>query len=120
MNDRPLNAMEVVRHLGDLSQELDKLVESLGEEDMIATVKKEEYVRAYAKAWKASVGPIESRKQMALSLTEDERLAAEVADCQVRDLRRRVDALKVRIDVGRSYGAAVRAETELFKGPFGQ
>jgi len=36
-----------------------------------------------------------------------------VADAVVRHLRRKIDALKVRIDVGRSYGAAVRAEIAL-------
>ena len=38
---------------------------------------------------------------------------ADVADAVVRHLRRKIEALKVRIDVGRSYGAAVRAEIAL-------
>ena len=41
------------------------------------------------------------------------RLAADVAEAVVRHLRRRIDAVKTRIDVGRSYGAAVRAEISL-------
>lgn len=111
--------MAVAQHLGDLAKELDALVKEIGEADHIATVLKEEYLRAYASAWRNSAGSVESRKQTALHLTQDERMAAETADCTVRDLRRKIDALKVRIDVGRSYGAAVRAEVELVKSPFG-
>jgi hypothetical protein len=40
-------------------------------------------------------------------------LEADVSDAVVRHLRRKLDATKVRIDVGRSYGAAVRAEIAL-------
>lgn len=111
--------MQVAQHLGDLAKELDGLVKEIGEADHIATVLREEYIRAYAKAWRNSSGSIEARKQTALFLTEEERMAAETADCSVRDLRRKIEALKVRIDVGRSYGAAVRAEVELVKSPFG-
>lgn len=118
MSDAPTTAMGVARHLGDLARELDSLVRKIGDEDRTATVLREEYIRAYSRAFRDSVGSMEARKQIALSLTQDERLAAEVADSQVRDMRRQIDALKVRIDVGRSYGAAVRAESELVKSPF--
>lgn len=118
MTEAPSTAMGVARHLGDLAKELDTLVRRIGEEDQIATVCREEYIRAYASAWRNSTGAVEARKQIALGLTQDERMAAEMADCTVRDLRRKIDALKVRIDVGRSYGAAVRAESELVKSPF--
>lgn len=111
-------ALEIAEHLAQLGKELDKLVQQIGEEDHIATVQKEEYLRAYASAWRSSTGSVEARKQIAVSLTHDERLAAEVADCEVRNLRRQIDALKVRIEVGRSLGAAVRAEAALAGSPF--
>lgn len=113
----PQNAMQVAEHLAGLSKDLDKLVKDLGEADHIATVLREEYIKDYAATWKNTVGSLEARKQMTLSLTHEKRLAAEVADSHVRDLRRKVDALKVRIDVGRSYGAAVRAEVSLAQTP---
>lgn len=113
----PTTAMGVAQHLGDLAKELDTLVKKIGEEDLIATTLREQYLRAYATAWRSSQGSVEARKQIAISLTADERLAAEIADCTVRDLRRKIDALRVRIDVGRSYGAAVRAEVEIVKSP---
>jgi hypothetical protein len=118
VSDTPTTAMGVAQHLGELAKELDRLVKVIGEEDQIATVQREEYIRAYATAWRSAIGSVEARKQISLSLTADERLAAEMADCTVRDLRRKIDALRVRIDVGRSYGAAVRAEVELVKSPF--
>lgn len=115
----PQTAMGVAQHLGDLAKELDSLVKEIGETDHIATVLREEYIRDYASAWRSAQGSVEARKQIALDLTRESRMAAETADCSVRDLRRKIDALKVRIDVGRSYGAAVRAEVELVKSPFG-
>lgn len=117
-SEAPANAVQVAQYLGSLAKELDVLVKQIGEEDSIATVMREQYLRAYASAWKAAMGSVEARKQIAISLTVEERMAAEMADCTVRDLRRKIDALRVRIDVGRSYGAAVRAEAELFKTPF--
>lgn len=118
MNE-PSTAMGVAQHLGKLAKELDDLVKKIGESDSIATVVREEYIRAYARAWRNCSGTAEARKQTSLDLTQAERLSAEMADCEVRDLRRQIDALRVRIDVGRSYGAAVRAEVELVKSPFG-
>lgn len=113
----PLTAMSVAEHLADLAKELDVLVKKTGEEDLVATTLKEQYLRAYASAWRAAVGSVEARKQIAIGLTADERMAAEIADCQVRDYRRRIDALRIRIDVGRSLGTTVRAEVGLASTP---
>lgn len=117
MNPPPLTAMAVAEHLAELAKELDGLVKRTGEEDLIATTLREEYLRSYAKAWRSSQGSVEARKQIAISLTGDERMAAEIADCQVRDLRRRIDAIRIRIDVGRSLGTTVRAEVGLASSP---
>lgn len=117
MSDKPLTVMGVMDHLRDLSIQLDSLVRDIGQEDQIATVQREEYLRAYAKAWRAAVGSVEARKQIAISLTEEHRMAAEIADCNVRDLRRKIDALKLRIEVGRSLGSAIKAEVALTNTP---
>lgn len=119
MSDKPLTVMAVMEHLRDLSKELDGLVQKIGDEDRIATVQKEEYLRAYAKAWRAAQGSVEARKQIAIGLTAEQRLAAEVADCEVRNLRRQIEALKLRIEVGRSLGSAIKAEVALSNTPFG-
>lgn len=117
MSPSPTTAMGVAQHLGDLAKELDNLVKQIGEEDLIATTLREQYLKAYASAWRSSIGSVEARKQISIALTSEERMAVEIADCTVRDLRRKIDALRVRIDVGRSYGAAVRAEVELVRSP---
>lgn len=109
--------MAVAEHLAGLAKELDGLVKKTGEEDLIATTLKEEYLVAYSRAWKAAVGSVEARKQIAIGLTTEQRMAAEIADCQVRDLRRRIDAVRIRIDVGRSLGTTVRAEVGLASSP---
>lgn len=113
-----LTPMSVAKQLADLSKELDALVKKTGEDDKIATVQKEMYIRAYATAWKATTGTAEARKQTALTLTQDERMAAETAASEVRDDRLRIDALKLRIEVGRSLGSTVRAEAALLNTPF--
>lgn len=113
-----LTVMQVMDHLRDLSKELDDLVKKIGEEDHIATVQKEEYLRAYAKAWRAAQGSVEARKQIAIALTAEQRMAAEVADCEVRNLRRQIEALKLRIEVGRSLGSAIKAEVSLSNSSF--
>ena len=56
---------------------------------------------------------MEQRKHLAVVAVHQLRLDADVADALVRHLRRRIDATKVRIEVGRSYGAAIRAELNL-------
>jgi hypothetical protein len=68
---------------------------------------------AFSRAYMGATGSIEARKHTAVIETHQQRLAAEVAEAVVRHLRRQLDALKVRVDVGRSYGAAVRAEIAL-------
>jgi len=60
-----------------------------------------------------AIGSVDARKHTAVIETHTQRLAADVADAAVRHLRRRIDAVKTRIDVGRSYGAAIRAELNL-------
>ena len=119
MNDAPLTPVEIARHLGQLSAELSELVRQLNEADADHTRKKEAFVLAEAMAYRQASGTLPLRKAISVELTHGQRLAAEEAELVVRQLRRKLDALKVRIDVGRSFGAAVRAEANLLNGPFG-
>jgi len=48
-----------------------------------------------------------------VSDADKRRAAADVAEALVRHLRRRIDGIKVRVEVGRSVGAAVRTELNL-------
>lgn len=118
MTDTPLSAIEVVRHLSALAAELSRLVREIGIADRQATHAREGYTLARAVAFRQASGAVAVREAVTLEVTHGVRLAAEEAECRVRDLRRQIDAIKIRIDVGRSYGAAVRAESVLLNSPF--
>ncbi len=109
----PQNATEVARALARLARELDDTVGALHVADEDATRKRVTFDLAYSKAFVAAQGSVDQRKHLAVIETHPLRDEAEVADSLVRHLRRRLDALRVRIDVGRSYGAAIRAELAL-------
>jgi len=104
---------EVVIQLSKLARELDEVVRLLHGVDLDATEKRAAADLAYSRSYMAAEGSIDARKHQAEIATHEQRLAADVAEVLVRHLRRRIDAIKTRIDVGRSYGAAVRAELNL-------
>lgn len=113
MSTAPANATEVALQLAKLARELDDTVRSLEMADRDATEKRGAFDLAYSRAFLVAEGSMDIRKHAATVDTHDIRMAADVAEAVVRHLRRRVDAIKVRIDVGRSYGAAIRAELAL-------
>jgi hypothetical protein len=103
----------VAANLAHLARELAHLTDGLGTLEHEAVTAREDYVLAHAKAFLSAGGAMELRKQQALVDTHTERLAAETADALVRQRRAQIAAIKVRIDVGRSVGAVVRAEIDL-------
>lgn len=105
-----LTPIEVGRLLGKLTHEIGDKLDELRDADLEATRAKVDYDRAYAVAFKQCSGSVESRRHMATEMCHGRRLAAEEAAVQVRDLKNRIRLLETRIDVGRSYGAALRAE----------
>ena len=109
----PLTSNDVALQLARLSRQLDDLVKQIGEAEKAAVNAREDHTLAHAKAFLRSEGPMDVRKHLAIEATHVERLAAETAEAVVRGLRRSIDTVKVRIDVGRSVGAAMRAEASL-------
>ncbi|MGD9749711.1 MAG: hypothetical protein AB7W59_01830 [Acidimicrobiia bacterium] len=109
----PLTAAAVAEQLAKLSRKLDELVASIGEAETKAVNAREDFTLAHAKAFLSAEGPMDVRRYVAVEATHVERLAAETAEALVRGLRRQIDSVRVRIDVGRSVGAAVRAEASL-------
>ena len=81
--------------------------------DVEATELAEDAKLAEAKAFVAAEGSVDMRKNKAIIETHDIRLAARVAEALVRGHQRTVRTLQSRIDVGRSHGATVRAETQM-------
>lgn len=98
--------LELARELAALSKDLDQL-------EANAVNAREDFTLAHARAYLSAEGPVETRKAIAITETHGERLAAELAEALVKGRKRQLDSLKVRIDVGRSAAAALRAEMDL-------
>jgi hypothetical protein len=109
----PLTSSSVAEQLAALSRQLDQLVRQIGEAEQRAVNAREDFTLVHSKAFLRAEGAMDVRKHIAIEATHTERLAAELAEAEVRGLRRQIDTVKVRIDVGRSVGAAMRAEVSL-------
>lgn len=109
----PLTANDVAVHLAKLSRQLDELVQEIGRAEVGAVNAREDYTLALSKAFLRAEGPMDVRKHESIHATHAQRLAAELAEATVRGLRRQIDSTKLRVDVGRSLGAALRAEVSL-------
>ena len=108
-----LTPNRVVSHLVNLAKELDDLTATLGHTEMVAVNAREDFTVAHAKAYLVAEGPVEARKAQAIIATHNERLAAELAEAQVRGIRRQIESVRVRIDVGRSASSIMKAEMAL-------
>ncbi len=108
-----LTPNSIVTGLLDLARELAALSADLDQLEVDAVNGREDLTLAQAKAFLAAEGPVDVRKNQALVATHAERLVAETAEALVRGRKRQLDTLKVRIDVGRSAAAALRAEMSL-------
>ena len=112
MSDR-LTPTTIVSGLLDLARELATLASDLDQLEIDAVNGREDLTLAAAKAFLAADGPVDVRKNVALVATHSERLVAETAEALVRGRKRQLDTIKVRVDVGRSAAAALRAEIDM-------
>ena len=108
-----LTPSKIVSGLLDLARELAALASDLDTLEVDAVNRREDLTLAAAKAFLAADGPVDVRKNEALVATHVERLAAETAEALVRGRKRQLDTIKIRVDVGRSAAAALRAEMDL-------
>lgn len=108
-----LTAHEVAKQLAKLALQLDDLVAAMDDAEKAAVNKREDYTLAYASAFLSSEGSMEVRKHLSIERTHDTRIAAELAEQTVKGIRRSIETVRIRIDVGRSLGAALRAEAGL-------
>lgn len=109
----PLTANDVVLQLAGLARDLDHTVQQLEEADAAAVLARHEADLGLSRAFLSAPGSVEHRKHLAAVACEHLEREARLAEAVVRHLRRRIDALKVRVEVGRSYGAAIRSEMSL-------
>lgn len=108
-----ITPLTVTQNLLELARQLAELSSGLAELETQAAEKREDYTLALSKAYLSAEGPVETRKHIAITETHPERLAAETVEALIRGRKRQLDTLKVRIDVGRSAAAALRAEIDL-------
>ena len=104
---------DVVLHLTRLAEELRKLVAEIDDAEIEAVNAREDFTLALSKAFLIATGAMDMRKHHSVVATHVERIAAELAEARVRGLKRQIDSVKVRIDIGRSMGTTLRSEISL-------
>lgn len=109
----PLTSAGIARQLANLSRQLDELVAEVDTAERESVNTREDYTCAHSQAFMAAEGAMELRKHTALLETSERRLAADLSETHVKGLKRRIEAVKLRIEIGRSLGAALRAEASL-------
>lgn len=109
----PSTATAVAQNLAAIARQLDQAVRDLRSLDEESVRARSRFEIDFARAFLSGEGAMDIRKQQAILDTADRKLDAEIADQRVRSQRSLIDSLKVRIDVGRSYGSAIKAEVAL-------
>ena len=112
-----LTPQQVVHHLGDLTLQLDELVKRYKVAEHDAATNRHAADLAESKAFLVAEGTVDTRKHKARIASKEQELTALTCEAEVRGLRAQIRAMETRIDVGRSYGAAVRAELKTLGGP---
>lgn len=102
---------EVVLALAARAREIDTLTTELDKADHELVHARHTYEIAWAKSiLTVEASNADSRKARATVATEDLAFTLRLAEHKVQSLKRAIDAKKVRIDVGRTMSAALRAE----------
>lgn len=108
--DPPSTPVEVVQRLSQLVGELRGLVEDLARLEIDAVKCRHAADLAEAKAFLAAQGSVDFRRKTAFEETARQQLEADTAEALLRICKARIRGTETEIDVGRSYGATVRAE----------
>lgn len=106
----PTTPAGVLRQLSELTNELSRTVDALKGAERDAAEKRVAADLAESRAFLAADGAMELRKHTARVAASDKEAEALVAEALVRVLRARIRELDTRIDVGRTFGASLRAE----------
>jgi hypothetical protein len=106
----PASAAEVVRNLAALTEELRRTVTAFRHAEKDAAGKRHAANQIESRAFLRAEGPMDVRRHQARVETDQAENDALVAEALVRVLRAEIRSIETRIDVGRTYGASVRAE----------
>jgi len=102
-----------VLELARLSRQLDEAGFKIRGAERDAVTKRHEFTVAQAKAFLTAEGSIQARQAQATLDTAGERVAAELAEAEVRIIRSDLRVLEKRMEVGRSVVGVLRAEVEV-------
>lgn len=106
----PATSADVVRGLTMLTEELRLTVASFRAAEKNAAEKRHAADMAESRAFLSADGAMDLRKHTARVAADRIEGEALVAEALVRVLRAEIRSIETRIDVGRTYGATVRAE----------
>ncbi len=106
----PATANDVVRNLVDPTRELRDKTSAYRTAEHDAALKRHAANMVEGRAFLAADGAMELRKQIARMAADHAEGQALVAEALVRILKAEIRSIETRIDVGRTYGATVRAE----------
>lgn len=106
----PATANQVVANLSALTEELRRTVSAFRVAERDAAEKRHAADMSESRAFLRANGAMELRKHEARVAADDAEQAALVAEALVRVLRAEIRSIETRIEVGRTYGATVRAE----------
>lgn len=113
-NTPEITANSAVMEMARLSRQLDELGFRLKAAEREAVQTEHRYRVEKAKALlRCQDGTVPEREAQALLATEGERLAAKLAEADLRILRNEIRVAETRIDVGRSVVAVLRMEASL-------
>jgi len=104
-----------VLELAKLSRLIDELGFKLHDAERDAVQKRHEFTIAQAKAFLTAEGSIQARQAQASIDTEALRVAAELAEAEVRILKSDIRILEARMEVGRSVVGVLRAEAQVVR-----
>jgi predicted NAD/FAD-binding protein len=99
-------------HLAELARQLDHTVNLLRDADLEAVQARHAADVAESTAYLTAEGSVEMRKHRARLATDKLEEKALQSEAVVRYLRQKINALGVRVEVGRSMGAALRQELQ--------
>lgn len=106
----PANAHEVVRNLSRLTEDLRATVAAFRAAERDAAEKRHAADMIESRAFLNADGAMDVRKHTARVTADEAEGNALVAEALVRVLRAEIRSIETRIDVGRTYGASIRAE----------
>lgn len=106
----PATSVDVVRNLTELTRELRDKTSAYRSAEHDAALKRHAADMVEARAFLSADGSVELRKNTAKVAADRAEGEALVAEALVRILKAEIRSIETRIDVGRTFGATVRAE----------